>query len=205
MIERRAALLVLAGVSVFWAAMLAGARVNPGYAHRRDYVSALAARGVEHPWLGMVAIAMIGCAGLAAAALVRRLTRAGALAFAAAGVGFVVVALARVDCPDGAARCGLGGRFEVHGTAAITHWTAAVVSSILVIVGMAVVGIELVQRRRMAAGAATLVAAGTTLVALLATGGQSPGTVQRIWILVMTGWLAGAAAVALVRSAGSGR
>jgi Protein of unknown function (DUF998) len=162
-------------------------------------VSSLAAHGVEDAWLGMLAIVAVGVAGLGAAVLLWRLTRAGALALAWAGSGFVVVALVRIDCPNGAARCGLGGRFDVHGAPAITHWTAAVVSTVLVLVGVTFVAYALFRKGRRAAGVASAVAAAATLGALLGTGGQSPGVVQRAWIAVMTIWLVGAAAVALTR------
>ena len=147
----------------------------------------------------MLAIAAVGVAGLGAAVLLSRLTRAGALALACAGVGFVVVAFVRLDCPNGAARCGLGGRFDLHGAPAITHWTAAVVSTIFVLLGASLVAYALFRSGRRVAGAASALAAAMTLVALVGTGGQSPGVVQRAWIAVMTIWLVGAAAVALAR------
>ena len=149
----------------------------------------------------MLAIAAVGVAGLGAAVLLWRLTGAGALALACAGVGFVVVAFVRIDCPNGAARCGLGGRFDVHGAPAITHWTAAVVSTILVLVGATLAAYALFRSGRRAAGAASALAAAATLVALVGTGGQSPGVVQRVWIAVMTLWLVGAALLALRRQA----
>lgn len=194
-------MLVLVGLGVFWAALLLAGAASPGYSQRRDYVSSLAAHGVEDAWLGMLAIVAVGVAGVAAAVLLWRVTRAGALALACAGIGFVVVALVRIDCPNGAARCGLGGRFDVHGAPAITHWTAAVVSTVLVLVGAALVAYALWRRRRRAASVVSAVAAAMTLVALVGTGGQSPGVVQRVWIAVMTLWLVGAALLALTRRA----
>ena len=174
--------------------------VVPGYSHRRDYISALAGHGVGDAWLGMLAIVAIAAAGLGAALLLLPVSRWGAAAFLGAGVGYVVVAFARVNCPNGAARCGLGGRFDVHGTQQITHWTAAVLSTVLVLVGLSLVGMQLLRRQRHLAGAATLAAAGSTLLALVATGGQTPGTVQRLWIVAMTGWLLGTAAAMLSRT-----
>ena len=192
-------MVVLAGLAVFWVALLLAGAASPGYSQRRDYVSSLAARGVEDAWLGMLAIAAVGVAGLGAAVLLWRVTRAGGLALAGAGIGFVVVALVRINCPNGAARCGLGGRFDVHGALAITHWTAAVVSTVLVLVGVILVAWALLRSGRRVAGAASALAAAMTLLALVGTGGQSPGVVQRVWIAVMTIWLVGAAAVALAR------
>ncbi|HET6623936.1 MAG TPA: hypothetical protein VFG70_05350, partial [Gaiellaceae bacterium] len=98
-------------------------------------------------------------------------------------------------------RCGLGGRFDVHGAPAITHWTVAVVSSVLVLVGAGLVAYALWREGRRAAGVVSAVAAAMTLVALVGTGGQSPGIVQRVWIAVMTLWLIGAALLALTRQA----
>ena len=192
-------MVVLAGLGVFWASLLLAGAASAGYSQRRDYVSSLAAHGVEDAWLGMLAIVAVGVAGLSAGVLVQRLSRMGALALGCAGLGFVVVALVRIDCPSGAARCGLGGRFDVHGAPAITHWTAAVVSTVLVLVGAALVAYALLRRGRRAAGVVSAVAAAATLVALLGTGGESPGVVQRAWIAVMTVWLAGAAIAALTR------
>lgn len=194
-------MLVLAGLGVFWVALVLAGAASPGYSQRRDYVSSLAAHGVEDAWLGMLAIVAVGVAGVAAAVLLWRVTRAGALALACAGIGFVVVALVRIDCPNGAARCGLGGRFDVHGAPAITHWTVAVVSSVLVLVGAGLVAYALWREGRRAAGVVSAVAAAMTLVALVGTGGQSPGIVQRVWIAVMTLWLIGAALLALTRQA----
>jgi len=189
------------GLAAFWAAVLVAAHVNPGYSGRRDYVSSLAAHGAEHPWLGMLAIAALGAAGVGAAILVRPLTRVGAVAFLVAGFAYVVAGIARIDCPDGAAHCGLGGRFDVHGNQAITHWTAAVLANVLVLAGLLLVAERLARRGRGVAAGATLVAALATLVALVATGGQTPGEVQRGWIVVMTVWLV--AAVGYASSASS--
>ena len=124
--ERRAwvAAGVLAGVAGFWTAIVVAAALEPGYTNRRDYVSTLAAHGAAHA--GVAILAIVGAAGamVAASLIVRRVSRAAALVIAVAGVGFVVAAFTRLDCPNGAAGCGLGGRFEVSGTTEIGHWTA---------------------------------------------------------------------------------
>lgn len=189
----------------FWLAVVVAAELNPGYAQRRDYVSALAARGAEHSWLGMAAIAAVGGGMVAAALLVARVSRVAAAVVAAAGAGFVVVALVPLRCANGAARCGIGGRFDVSGAGEVTHWTATTVSSILLIAGIALTGLALLRRRRTAAGVASLLAAAVTTGALLATGGDSPGAVQRAGIVVATGWLAAVAVAALTRAARPGR
>lgn len=113
--------------------MLAAAAVNPSYSHRRDYVSTLAAHGAEHAWLGIVAVVAAAAAMIPASVLVRPLSRVAAAVIALAGVGFLVVAFTRLDCPNGAAGCGLGGRFEISGSTEIAHWTATTVSTVLLI------------------------------------------------------------------------
>ena len=153
---------------------------------------------MEDAWLGMLAIAAIGVAGLGAAALVRPLTRAGASRSRARAW-----ASSSSRSSESIARAGrhaaLGGRFDLHGAPAITHWAAAVASTVFVLVGVALAALALFRSGRRAAGVASAVAAAATLGVLLATGGQSPGVVQRVWIVVMTVWLAGVATVALTR------
>lgn len=190
-------MLVVAGLAVFWGAVLAAAAVNPAYSHRRDYVSTLAAHGAEHAWLGVVAIAAAAVAMLAGATLVRSLSRPAALVIALAGVGFLVVAFTRLDCPNGAAGCGLGGRFAVSGSTEITHWTATTVSTVLLVIGIVATGVALLRLRRLLAGLVTLAAAAATTAAFLAMGGRSPGGIQRVGVLVATGWLAAVAIATL--------
>jgi hypothetical membrane protein len=192
-------MLVLAGIACFWGAILVAAALEPGYTHRRDYVSTLAAHGAEHGELAIFAIVAAAAAMLLASLLVRRVSRLAAVAIALAGVGFVVAAFTRLECPDGAAACGLGGRFEVSGSTEIGHWTATTVSSILLIGGIALIGIALIRRGRRMAGATSLAAAAVTAGAFLAAGGESPGVSQRIGIVVATGWLAALAIATLAR------
>lgn len=195
-----AALLALGALVVFWTGVLAAAALEPGYSHRRDYVSTLASHGAEHGWLGVVAIAAAGVAMIPAGLLLRRHSRAAALAVGLAGAGFVAAAFTRLECENGAAGCGLGGRFAVSGATEVGHWTAATVSSTLLIAGMALTGLSLVRAGSRLAGLSTLAAAAATAGAFLATGGQTPGTEQRVGIVVATGWLA---AVALVHLGGA--
>lgn len=192
-------MLVLAGVTCFWSAILVAAALEPGYTHRRDYVSTLAAHGAAHAGLAIFAIVAAATAMLLAALLVQPVSRPAGAAIALAGVGFVVAAFTRLECANGAAGCGLGGRFEVSGSTEIGHWTATTVSSILLIGGIALTGIALIRRRRRIPGATTLAAAAVTASAFLATGGENPGLVQRIGIVVGTGWLAAFALATLVR------
>jgi Protein of unknown function (DUF998) len=191
---------VLAGLALFWGAILAAAALNPGYSHRRDYVSALAARGAEHGWLGVLAIAAVGAAMFAAGALIRPFSRAAGYAIALAGIGFLVVSVTRLECSNGAASCGLGGRFTISGSTEITHWTAATVSTTMLIAGIALTGITLLRNRHTLPGVITLAAGAATAGAFLATGGQTPGEEQRAGIVVATSWLAAVAFATLARA-----
>lgn len=196
---RIAAGLVLIGIGCFSAGILVAAAAEPGYRHRRDYVSTLASRGAEHGDLAVFAILAVAAAMLVASLLVRELSRAAALAIALAGAGFVVAALTRLECANGAAGCGLGGRFEISGGTEIGHWTATTISSILLIAGIALTGWALLRRGRRWWGVASLAAAAVTSGAFLATGGQNPGAIQRVGIVVGTGWLAAIAVLSLAR------
>lgn len=191
--EMKASVLVLVCLGLFWGAMLVAAATNPGYSHRRDYVSTLAAHGAEHAWLGMLAIAAAAAAIGVGALLLRPFSRAATVAAAGSGIGLLVVACTRLDCPKGAARCGLGGRFEVSGFAEVTHSLALAISAVLLIGAIASTGIALLRLRRTKAATATFAAAAATAVAFLATGGDSPGWIQRVGILVATSWLAAVA------------
>lgn len=194
---RWAAPVVLVCLAAFWTALVVAAALEPGYAHRRDYVSTLASRGAEHGWLGVAAIASAGLAIGYSALVVRRWSRLAAVALALAGAGFVVVAFTRLECSNGAAGCGLGGRFAISGSTEVTHWTATTVSTVLVIAAIALTGVALWRGGQRLAGGLTLAAAAVTTGSFLVMGGQSPGGVQRLGIVVATGWLAVVAVVAL--------
>src|SRR5262249_37793284 len=156
------------------------------YSQTRDYVSALAARGADHSWLGVLAICAAALAMVATAALLRSLSRLAAAMTATAGAGFLVVAFTRLSCPNGAAGCGIGGRFDVHGADEITHSVATTASAALLIAAMAWAGLELYRRGRTRPGIVSLAAAAVTAVAFSAMGGESPGWIQRIGVLVAT-------------------
>ena len=198
-LKRAFSLLVLTGVASFWTAILVAAALEPGYTHRRDYISTLAAHGAAHPELAILAIVAVAAAMLVASLLAWRLSRLGSVAIALAGVGFAVAAFTRLDCPNGAAGCGLGGRFEISGATEVGHWSATTVASILLIAGIALIGLALLRRGQRIAGAATLAVAMVTAASFLATGGDSPGVSQRIGIVVATAWLAVVAVSAAVR------
>jgi hypothetical protein len=173
--------------------------VNAGYSQRRDYVSTLAAHGADLAWLGVLAICAAAVAIIATALVLRSVSRGAAVLAALAGAGFVVVAFSRLDCPKGPAGCGLGGRFEVSGAAEITHSAATAVSEFLLVAAMAVSGIALVRAGHGRLGRSSIAAAILTAVAFLATGGSSPGWIERTGILVATAWMAAVALDAIRR------
>jgi hypothetical membrane protein len=190
--------LVLACLSVFWFFVLFVGAANPGYSQTRDYVSTLAARGVDYGWLGVLAICAVALAMIATATLLRALSRLAAVLTGIAGIGFLVVAFTRLSCPNGPAGCGLGGRFEVSGFREITHSAATTLSAVLLVAAMAWSGVELHRRGNPRAGGASLGAAAGTAVAFLATGGSSPGWIERLGILVATAWMAVVAVASLL-------
>ena len=190
--------MVLGCLAAFWGLILLVGTANPGYSQTRDYVSTLAARGADYGWLGVLAICAAAVAMLATALLLRPASGVAALLAGLAGVGFFVVAFTRLDCPEGPAGCGLGGRFDVSGFREITHTTATSVSAGFLIAAMAWSGAKLMRSGRARAGGRSVGAAAATTVAFLAMGGSSPGWTQRIGILVATCWMAGLAVEALV-------
>jgi hypothetical protein len=107
--------MVLGCLAAFWCLVVVLGAANPGYSQTRDYVSPLAAHGANFGWLGVLAICAAAIAMLGTALLLRPVSGVAALLAGLAGVGFLVVAFTRLDCPDGPAGCGLGGCFEVSG------------------------------------------------------------------------------------------
>jgi hypothetical membrane protein len=190
---------VLGCLAVFWCLVLLVGAANPGYSQTRDYVSTLAARGADYGWLGVLAICAAALAITATAALVRALSRVAGVLTGISGIGFFVVAFTRLSCPDGPGGCGLGGRFDVSGFREITHSAATTVSAVLLVAAMAWSGLELHRRGKTRLGVASLGAATATAVAFLATGGSSPGWIERLGVLVATCWMT-AVAVASLRA-----
>lgn len=188
---------VLSCLAVFWCLVLLLGAANPGYSQTRDYVSTLAARGADYWWLGVLAISAAALALVATALVLRALSRFAAVLTGIAGVGFLVVAFTRLSCPNGPAGCGLGGRFDVSGFREITHSAATTVSAVLLVAAMAWCGVELRRRGSTRPAVASLGAAAATGAAFLATGGSSPGWIERLGILVATCWMAAVAVSSL--------
>ena len=113
---RSLAWFAIAAQAVFIAAWIVAGALQPHYSGSASGVSALAAHGMRHPWIAMAAFVLLGLgvAGLApglSSVLPRRRATAVAVGlFALAGLGFVVIGLARVDCDLSQAAC--SARFD---------------------------------------------------------------------------------------------
>jgi Protein of unknown function (DUF998) len=217
-----AAVLTSVLLVAFAALVVLAATRNPGYSHRRDFVSALASDGAAAAGVGMAAITTYALAHAAAAFVLRR---GGGLRVAPVLLGLcaasgVVTALARIACPAGAAGCGTDGRpvpdglsDRVHG-AAVATYAALVVLAMLAVVPAAASSLR--ARRGPGAGPAGRVPRGAGLLALaspalavasagsvLRLGGADTGAWQRAWLATNAGWLllAVAACVRPVRGA----
>jgi hypothetical membrane protein len=191
--SRTAAIGVLLLLALFWVAVIVAGSSNPNYSHSRDYISPLASVGAERPWLGMLAIGAVGVAFLLTSTLVRPFSRTAAIAVLFAGVGYVVASFARIRCVEGAASCGVGDRqsTDLENTRGYIHEAAVIGSTLLLVVAMTAFGIALLRGGRRTGGIASLVAAGATVVTFALVSGDSPGTEQRIWVVVMMLWTLG--------------
>jgi hypothetical protein len=200
------ALLALAGVAVFWPATVAGGTLQPGYRIGRDVLSTLASYGARSPWIGIGAIAVLaaGHAALAAGiASVLRFRLAAALVAGSAAAG-LLVALFRIHCPAGAARCGgdvgLGGgeplTDRVHGSAVAAYAVFVALAMLAVAVG----SLRSPDRggRRLAAASGALGVASAWLASGLLDAPQ-PGMHQRAWLAVNSLWSLVMAAAILAR------
>jgi hypothetical membrane protein len=191
-VDRRAAALVLLGCAVFWACALIGGAVNPGYVQSRDFLSALAGRGSEAAWLGMIGILGLAVACVAAALIWLRRNQVVAGALVLAAVGCLVGGLARLACPQGAALCHIqdGTPNTLEDT---VHLTGIATFEAGMLGAMLAASVALSRRAaRLSARVlviGSVVAALGGLLALQAMTGAAPGSPQRVWALLNTAWL----------------
>jgi hypothetical protein len=188
----------MGSVVAFWLLVVTAGLVNPGYAPTRDYISALASRGADQAWLGVTALVVLPLAHLSVAVAVwdrARLAAAGLLATVPLGL---LVAAMRISCPSGAARCSVAGQVRrtdwldaVHGKAVAGYG----VLMVLVLVAAAFPAGLPWRRGRVASALAAPVSA---LLLLMSSGGSHPGTPQRLWLIVNTGWLVAVSLAVLV-------
>jgi hypothetical protein len=198
---RGAAHLAATAIGVFWALVIVGSLLQPDYSSVRDFVSALASTGAEAPALGVLALVAFGVAyGATAVVLARRFgsVLAAVLLGAAAALTWLV-AFARIDCPDGAARCAIdsgdssgtlravsdpGWGPEVHGWAVAASYTCVAVTMAVLVV----LAVRRGQRRRVLVSGLALVASLAT-VPFWALGNDSPGAGQRVWLGILSAWV----------------
>ncbi len=192
--------LIVASLAVTWGFVLLAAAQQPGYDHLRDSISSLAARGAHLPWIGAMAIAAGGSATVAASLVLRRVSQPAALALGVAGVALLVVALAPIGCPDGAAGCQMypGGRDwigKIH-LAGVGFYEVGSVTA------AASAALALLRSGARRAALAGMLGAGVSLL-LFAAAPMDLGLMQRAWLLVHSLLLAGVPYLA-VTTAGRG-
>ena len=173
-------LVVLAAVliGVFALSIVLGGSVNDWYAQGRDFVSALSSRGATHAWIGIVGLlAFSGANALTAWELWTRSRAVSWLLMVAAAAG-VLAAMARINCPSGAARCSLDE--ETAGDwLDVLHGNAVFVYALAVIGAL---GTAAWQVKRTSWRIIFVALAVTSVVALAMTSAATPGTAQRIWL-----------------------
>jgi hypothetical protein len=138
---------------------------------------------------------------LLTAVYLRVLSRTAGVAVALAGIAFVAAAFFRITCVEGAAQCGVGDRMDIdlHGAEAVTHEVLTALGTLLLVVAMTAAGVARLRGGHRGLGIASLVAAIATVATFFAQEGSSPGGMQRVWVLVMCAWLAGAAIYVLAQ------
>lgn len=174
------------GCLLLLGSVLVGGAINEGYSQTRDYVSALSGRGSTAAVVGMVGLLGFAAAHAAAGLAVRPHSRVAAVAFVLAAVAGVVVTVARISCPTGAAECSIEDSAapdwldRVHGLGVATY-------EVFFLVGLLAAAGWLLRCSRPAASAAGVALALLGLlsaVLVLATPEQRPGAVQRAWLVV---------------------
>ena len=176
--------IAVTGVVLFWGDTLVAGSLAARYDLTTDYISSLAGRGSSVAPIGILALAFLGLAHLAAASTLR-----GALAVpvALAGVAGLTVAAFRTACPLGAAGCGTAPNTaaDLQGT---VHGGAVAAYEIFIVVAMLLFALSR-RRDEKVFALVSVVAAAASVFLLLQTGGADNGLWQRGWLVVNTGWL----------------
>jgi hypothetical membrane protein len=191
--------IAVAGIGGFALAVLVTGVITPGYAVRREAISALAALDSPHAWvmiLGFTAGAVgLVCAGLALWRRVpARSARVGAGMVVAAGALIAVAGFAREDCSDQLSTCKdfgeavhASGSYWLHSYVSLLAFLLLITSSFLVARGLRRTG----QRSLGDAGRLVGVACLVGLVLLVVTPAfvaDNYGLVQRLFVGVLFGW-----------------
>jgi len=204
---RKSLIAIVALLLAFATLVIVGAVVNDSYRHSRDYVSSLAGRGVEQPWIGMLGFACFAAAHAVAAMRWRRTSRIVFATLLACCALILVVAAARSSCPGGAAGCSLPDRPSVTDVGDAIHALGIGVYVVAYVFAAICAGVVLVRRRHRWLGVTMFLLAVLSVLAVGQIDEQSPGAEQRIWLavnavgLVALGGFAASAAARDPRSA----
>ncbi|HEV2088472.1 MAG TPA: DUF998 domain-containing protein [Cryptosporangiaceae bacterium] len=182
-----------AGLMVFVGGATVAGAVNPGYSHRRDFLSALAGLGAESRWIGVLALTGLAVFHLGAAlwttARARAAFRGVAVFLFVAGLAGLVVAASPITCARGAARCagpegGPAGWTDTVHSVGVVVYEVALVGAMLTLAWVLWRG---ARRWALALGSvAFAVASGWTFVAI---GPPDHGAWQRVWLAVNITWV----------------
>jgi Protein of unknown function (DUF998) len=181
--------LVPVAVAGFWVLVLVAGQVNPGYVLTRDYISALASRGAEQAWLGVLALVLLPLAHGAVALLLRRGAPVVAAGLAVSVLAGLVVASMRISCPGGAAGCSVAGQVRTTDWMDAVHGKAVAAYGVLMVAVLLSAAVSLWATDRGLAIASGVLGPVSLGLLLATAGGARPGGPQRLWLLVNTGWL----------------
>ena len=186
---RRWVAVAVVGCALLWLSILIGGVINDGYSQTRDFVSALSGRGSTAAFVGMTGLIGFSSAHFAAAMAARRVSRTASAALFGASAAGLVVALARINCPNGAARCSINDGLPSD-TLDTAHGLAVGAYEFFFVVGTLALALALLRRSRSASLRVTAVAlfglALTSLATLQAMPAVDPGGVQRLWLALNT-------------------
>lgn len=188
-----ATIATLGFVALYWLGVATAGALVPGYAHRDDYISALASRGSPVAPLGMATISSLALAHMAGGLVVRRAWRARAAATSlavSALFGFVIAGF-RIYCPDGPPGCGFEAAPPIQDLGDVLHGHGVRGYQVFTVLAMAALAVGSARGARWPRwlGAVSVPVAVVSTACLLNTSGADNGLWQRLWLASNTGWL----------------
>jgi hypothetical protein len=174
------------GIALLTLSIVIGGLINDGYLHSRDYVSALSSRGATAAWVGMTGLFGFSLANAAAGMAMRRHSTVAMVAFLAAAFAGIVTALARINCPGGAAHCSLDDSASedsldlIHGISVGAYQLFFLVGTLAAAITFLRVGSQLAR----AVGVVLIMAAIASAITVTSMPETHPGALQRIWLLI---------------------
>lgn len=192
--SRRARVIAVGGVLLFWLGVIVAGALVDGYSGREDYISSLAGRGSPVAALGIGALLASAVAHLATAraVFVAWRCRLGAACIGAAAVATTVVAVFRTSCSSGPEGCGLtdgqaGDWIDSVHAAGVVAYEAFILAAMLTMAVRGVRAALLPPPRRL--GLANLIFAVMSVLLIVQTTGEHVGMWQRLWLANNLGWL----------------